>query len=92
MAGNTRLPHRAPTEATESIVAQRPRKRSRVLNDREHLVALHQKQDKHHFLAKASDAKPLGGRKSHSKSCHQECICHSRNLSAIMEEFDPAQC
>ena len=52
LAGNTRLPHRAPTEATESTIAQRPRKRSRVLNDRELLVALHQKQDKHHFWLK----------------------------------------
>ena len=52
MAGNTRLPHRAPTEATESTIAQRPKKRSRVLNDRELLVALHQKQDKHHFWLK----------------------------------------
>ena len=52
MAGNTRLPHRAQTEATESTIAQRPKKRSRVLNDRELLVALHQKQDKHHFWLK----------------------------------------
>lgn len=48
LAGNTRAPHRATTEATESTIAQRPRKRSRVLNDRELLVALHQKQDRHH--------------------------------------------
>ena len=47
LAGNTRAPH-AQTEATESTIAQRPRKRSRVLNDRELLVALHQKHDKHH--------------------------------------------
>ena len=52
MAGNTHLPHRAQTEATESTIAQRPKKRSRVLNDRELLVALHQKQDKHHFWLK----------------------------------------
>ena len=38
LAGNTR---RACTEATESTIAPRPRKRSRVLNDREILVALH---------------------------------------------------
>ena len=48
LAGNMRVPHRANTEATASTVAQRPRKRSRVLNDRELLMALHQKQDKHH--------------------------------------------
>ena len=48
LAGHTRAPHRAHTEATESTIAQRPRKRSRVLNDRELLIALHQKQDKHH--------------------------------------------
>ena len=48
LAGNVRLPHRANTEATASTIAQRPRKRSRVLNDRELLLALHQKQDKHH--------------------------------------------
>ena len=42
LAGNTRAP-RAQTEATGSTIAQRPRKRSRVLNDRELLVALHQK-------------------------------------------------
>ena len=47
-AGNVHMPHRANTEATASTIAQRPRKRSRVLNDREMLVALHQKQDKHH--------------------------------------------
>ena len=41
LAGTTRAPHRATTEATESTIAQRPRKRSRVLNDRELLVALH---------------------------------------------------
>ena len=52
LAGNTRLPHRAPTEATESTIAQRPRKHSRVLNDRELLVALHQNQHKHHFRLK----------------------------------------
>ena len=45
LAGNTRAPLQANTEST---IAQRPRKRSRVLNDRELLVALHQKQDKHH--------------------------------------------
>ena len=43
LAGNTRAPHRAHIEATESTIYQRPRKRSRVLNDRELLVALHQK-------------------------------------------------
>ena len=47
LAGNTRAP-RTQTEATASTIAQRPQKRSRVLNDRELLVALHQKQDKHH--------------------------------------------
>ena len=49
LAGNTR---RACTEATESTIAPRSRKRSRVLKDRELLVALHQKQDKHHFWLK----------------------------------------
>ena len=48
LAGTTRAPHRALTEATESTIAQRPRKHSRILNDRELLVALHQKQDRHH--------------------------------------------
>ena len=33
LAGNMRVPHRANTEATASTVAQRPQKRSRVLND-----------------------------------------------------------
>ena len=47
LAGNTRVP-RAQTDATGSTIAQRPRRRSRVLNDRKLLVALHQKQDKHH--------------------------------------------
>ena len=41
LAGNTRAPHRAHTEATESTIAQRPQKRSHVLNDRELLIALH---------------------------------------------------
>ena len=41
LAGTTRAPHRALTEATESTMAQRPKKRSRVLNDRELLGALH---------------------------------------------------
>ena len=40
LAGNTRAP-RAQTDATGSTIAQRPRKRSHVLNDRELLVALH---------------------------------------------------
>ena len=48
LAGNMRLPHRANTEATASTIAQRPQKRTCVLNDRELLVALHQKQDRHH--------------------------------------------
>ena len=43
LAGNMRVPHCANTEATDSTISQRPRKRSRVLNDRELLVALHQK-------------------------------------------------
>ena len=51
LAGNTHAP-RTQTEATGSTIAQRPRKRSRVLNDRELLVALHQKQDKHHYWLK----------------------------------------
>ena len=38
LAGNTRRAH---TEATESTIAPRPRKRSHVLNDRELLMALH---------------------------------------------------
>ena len=42
LAGNTRAP-RAQTDATGSTIAQRPQRRSRVLNDREFLVALHQK-------------------------------------------------
>ena len=52
LAGNLRLLHCANTEATASTIAQRPRKCSRVLNDRELLVSLHQKQDKHHFWLK----------------------------------------
>ena len=48
MAGNTRRPHPALTEATDSTTAPRPKKRTRVLNDRELLVTLHKKQDKHH--------------------------------------------
>ena len=52
LAGHTRLPRHAETEATESTIAQRPRKRSRVLNNQELLVALHQKQDKHHYWLK----------------------------------------
>ena len=43
LAGNMRLPHRANTEATASTIAHRPQKRPRVRNDRELLVALHQK-------------------------------------------------
>ena len=48
LAGTTRAPHPALTEATDSTIAQRPKKRPRVLNDRELLVALHQKKDRHH--------------------------------------------
>ena len=51
-AGTTRAPHPASTEATDSTTALRPKKRTRVLNDREFLVALHQKQDNHHFWLK----------------------------------------
>ena len=43
LAGNLRILHRANTEATASTIAQRPQKRPHVLNDRELLVALHQK-------------------------------------------------
>ena len=42
MDGNVCMLHRANTEATASTIAQRPQKRSHVLNDRELLVALHQ--------------------------------------------------
>ena len=49
LAGTTRAPHPASTKATDSATAPRPKKRTRVLNDRELLVALHQKQYKHHF-------------------------------------------
>ena len=48
LAGTTCAPHHALTEATDSTIAQRPKKRTRVLNDRELLVALNQKQDRHH--------------------------------------------
>ena len=48
LAGNLRLLHCEYTEATASTIAQRPQKHPRVLNDRELLLALHQKQDKHH--------------------------------------------
>ena len=48
LVGQLRLPHHANTDATASTVAQRPQKRARVLNDRELLVSLHQKQDRHH--------------------------------------------
>ena len=48
LAGTTHAPHPALTEATDSTTAPRPKKRTRVLNDRELLVALHQKQDRHH--------------------------------------------
>ena len=40
LASNTRAP-RTQTKATASTISQRPQKRSRVLNDRELLVALH---------------------------------------------------
>ena len=47
LVGHLRLPHRANTDATASTIAQRPQKCPRVLNDRELLVSLHQKQDRH---------------------------------------------
>ena len=46
LAGTTHAP--ASTEATDNTNAPRPKKRARVLTDRELLVALHQKQDRHH--------------------------------------------
>ena len=46
LAGTTRAP--ASTEATDSTNAHRPKKRAHALTDRELLVALHQKQDRHH--------------------------------------------
>ena len=46
LAGTTRAP--ASTEATYSTNAPRPKKHARVLTDRELLVALHQKQHRHH--------------------------------------------
>ena len=48
LVGQLRLPHRANTDATASTVAQWPKKHTRVLNNRELLVSLHQKQDRHH--------------------------------------------
>ena len=48
LASNLRMPHRANTEASACTIAQRPQKCPRVLNDRELLVALCQKQDRHH--------------------------------------------
>ena len=48
LASQLRLLHCANTDATASTVAQRPQKRARVLNDRECLVSLHQKQERHH--------------------------------------------
>ena len=48
VAGQLRLLHRANTDATASTVAQRPQKHARVLDDKELLVSLHQKQDRHH--------------------------------------------
>ena len=92
MAGNTRLPHHAQTEATESTIAQRPKKRSRVLNDRELLVALHQKQDKHHFWLKRQMQSLLVDVNRIRNLATKNAFCHSRDLSAIMEEFDIAQC
>ena len=53
LAGTTHAPHTAATEATDSATAPRPKKRTRVLNDRELLVALHQKQDRHHDWMKS---------------------------------------
>ena len=43
LAGTTRTPHPALTKSTDNTIAQQPKKRTRVLNDRELLVALHQK-------------------------------------------------
>ena len=39
LAGTTRAPHPSSTEATDSATASRPKKRTRVLNDRQLLVA-----------------------------------------------------
>ena len=47
LVGQLCLPHRANTDATASIVPQRAQKRSRVVNDTEILVSLHQKHDRH---------------------------------------------
>ena len=47
LAVHLRLRHRANTDATASTIAQRPQKRPCVLNDRELLVSLLQKQDRH---------------------------------------------
>ena len=48
LAGQLRLSHHANTDAIAITVPQRPQKRIRILNDRELLVSLHQKQDRHH--------------------------------------------
>jgi hypothetical protein len=47
-AGQFRQPRQANTEAITSTVPQRPQKRPKVMTDRELIVSLHQKQDKHH--------------------------------------------
>ena len=89
------VPHRANIEATNSTIAQRPRKHSRVLNDRELLVALHQKQDKHHdwlkhqmqsIMVDANHIRNLATKNSFV--AHEACRRSWKSLTLLCPEED----
>ena len=93
MAGTTRAP--ASTEATDSTDAPRSKKRARVLTDRELLVALPQKQDRHHDWLKCQmksllvDVNRL--RNLATKNAfvaHETCRCTWKGLSMICTEAE----
>lgn len=95
LAGNMRLPHHANTKATASTIAQRPQKRPRVLNDRELLVALHQKQDKHHdwlkrqmksIMVDVNRICNLATKKSFV--AHEACLRSWKSLTLLCAEDD----
>ena len=85
LAGTTRAPHHALTEATKSTIAQWPKKPSRVLNDRELLVALHQKQDRHHdWLKRQMKSLLVDVNRTRNLATKNAFVAHE-NLSPHME-------
>ncbi len=95
LAGTTRAPHPASTEATDSTTAPRPKKRTSVLNNRELLVALHQKQDRHHdWLKRQMQSLLVDVNRIHNLATknafvtHETCRRSWKSLTLLSAEAD----